>query len=287
MRSATFTAASSRSCKAGAVLATNTSSIVLDTLAAGLADPGRLVGLHFFNPVAQMPLVEVIASSLTHPQSTAAALAFTRSIDKLPLPCRSAPGFLVNRILMPYLHRGDARGAGGHAACAIDRAAEEFGMPMGPIELADTVGLDVCLHVGRILAQSFGRPAPESVARLVEAKKLGRKTGEGLYLWKDGKAVKPPAPDGVVPPDLIDRLMLPMVNEGIAILREQVVADADLVDAGVMFGAGFAPFRGGPLKYARDRGVEQVLARLREFESRYGERFRPDAGWSDFAEKVV
>ena len=265
-----------------AVLATNTSSIVLEKLATGLADPGRLVGLHFFNPVAQMPLVEVIASEGTHAHIQAAALAFTRGIDKLPLPCRSAPGFLVNRVLMPYLSEAMLAARDGVPLAVIDRAAEEFGMPMGPIELADTVGLDVCLHVGRILAQAFGRPGPESVAPLVEARKLGRKSGEGLYVWRDGKAVKPPAASSAVPEDLTDRLMLPMLNEAIAILRERVVADADLIDAGVIFGAGFAPFRGGPLRYARERGVDNVLARLAVLEARYGERFRPDAGWVAF-----
>ena len=175
-----------------AVLATNTSSIVLETLATGLADPGRLVGLHFFNPVAQLPLVEVIASERTHPHIQAAAQAFTRGIDKLPLPCRSAPGFLVNRVLMPYLSEAMLAARDDVPLAVIDRAAEEFGMPMGPIELADTIGLDVCLHVGRILAQAFGRPEPESVAPLVEARKLGRKSGEGLYVWRDGKAVKLP-----------------------------------------------------------------------------------------------
>jgi 3-hydroxyacyl-CoA dehydrogenase/enoyl-CoA hydratase/3-hydroxybutyryl-CoA epimerase len=265
-----------------AVLATNTSSIVLEKLATGLADPGRLVGLHFFNPVAQMPLVEVIASEGTHAHIQAAALAFTRGIDKLPLPCRSAPGFLVNRVLMPYLSEAMLAARDGVPLAVIDRAAEEFGMPMGPIELADTVGLDVCLHVGRILAQAFGRPGPESVAPLVEARKLGRKSGEGLYVWRDGKAVKPPAASSAVPEDLTDRLMLPMLNEAIAILRERVVADADLIDAGVIFGAGFAPFRGGPLRYARERGADNVLARLAVLEARYGERFRPDAGWVAF-----
>ena len=265
-----------------AVLATNTSSIVLETLATELADPGRLVGLHFFNPVAQLPLVEVIASERTHPHIQAAALAFTRGIDKLPLPCRSAPGFLVNRVLMPYLSEAMLAARDDVPLAVIDRAAEEFGMPMGPIELADTIGLDVCLHVGRILAQAFGRPEPESVAPLVEARKLGRKSGEGLYVWRDGKAVKPPAAASAVPDDLTDRLMLPMLNEAIAILRERVVGDADLIDAGVVFGAGFAPFRGGPLRYARERGVDNVLARLAALEARYGERFRPDAGWVAF-----
>ncbi len=264
-----------------AILATNTSSIMLEELAAGLVDPGRLVGLHFFNPVAQMPLVEVIESTQTRPEARAAALAFARAVDKLPLPCRSAPGFLVNRILMPYLTEAMLAAQEGLPLAVIDAVATDFGMPMGPIELADTVGLDVCLHVGRILAQAFGRPAPEAVAELVAAGQLGRKSGSGLYAWRDGKAVKPAA-TGEAPADLEDRLMLPMVNEAIAILREGVVADADLVDAGVIFGSGFAPFRGGPLRYARERGAEVVHARLRELEARHGVRFRPDQGWQAF-----
>ena len=268
--------------KPGAILASNTSSIMLEDLAEGLADPGRLVGLHFFNPVVQMPLVEVIESAQTRPEARAAALAFTRSIDKLPLPCRSAPGFLVNRILMPYLTEAMLAAQEGVPLAIIDRVATDFGMPMGPIELADTVGLDVCLHVGRILAAAFGRPAPEAVAELVQAGKLGRKSGSGLYEWRDGKAVKPAA-TGSAPADLEDRLMLPMVNEAIAILREGVVADADLVDAGVIFGSGFAPFRGGPLQYAKSRGNAAVLERLRELEARHGARFRPDRGWDTFA----
>ena len=268
--------------KSGAILASNTSSIMLEDLAGGLADPGRLVGLHFFNPVAQMPLVEVIESARTRPEARAAALAFTRAVDKLPLPCRSAPGFLVNRILMPYLTEAMLAAQEGVPFAVIDRVAVDFGMPMGPIELADTVGLDVCLHVGRILASAFGRPAPEAAAELVQAGKLGRKSGSGLYEWRDGKAVKPAA-TGTAPEDLEDRLMLPRVNEAIAILREGVVADADLVDAGVIFGSGFAPFRGGPLQYARSRGPAVVLERLRELESRQGARFRPDPGWDAFA----
>jgi 3-hydroxyacyl-CoA dehydrogenase/enoyl-CoA hydratase/3-hydroxybutyryl-CoA epimerase len=241
----------------GAILATNTSSLMLEPLAAALAAPGRLVGLHFFNPVAQMPLVEVIESTLTDPATRAAALAFTRAIDKLPLPCRSAPGFLVNRV--------------------------QFGMPMGPIELADIVGLDVCLHVGRILSAAFGGAAPDAVAPLVAAGKLGRKTGEGLYVWRDGKAVKPAVdPAYRAPDDLQDRLLLPLVNEAMAVLREGVVADADLIDAGVIFGSGFAPFRGGPLRYARERGVAETVSSLRGLAARHGDRFLPDAGWSGF-----
>jgi 3-hydroxyacyl-CoA dehydrogenase/enoyl-CoA hydratase/3-hydroxybutyryl-CoA epimerase len=270
-----------------ALLATNTSSIVLEHLGSVLRDPGRLVGLHFFNPVALMPLVEVVHSRITRSEVRSAALAFTRALDKLPLPCASAPGFLVNRVLMPYLTEAMLVADEGIALATIDRAAEHFGMPMGPIELADTVGLDVCLHVGRILAAAFGRRAPTTIEALVAAGKLGRKSGEGLYVWRDGKAIKPPHADPTVPAELQDRLLLPLVNEAVAILREGVVDDEDLIDAGVIFGSGFAPFRGGPLRYARERGLAQVRQRLGELEQRYGSRFRPDDGWFAMREKTV
>jgi len=269
--------------KPEAVLATNTSSIALESLGDALSDPSRLVGLHFFNPVAQMPLVEVVESSQTSPAARAAALAFARGVDKLPLPCRSAPGFLVNRVLMPYLTEAMHAAEQGIALALIDQRAVEFGMPIGPIELADTVGLDVCLHVGRILAEASGRPAPEALVPLVEAGTLGRKSGRGLYDWQAGKAVKPAPGAADAPDDLADRLLLPMVNEAVAVLREGVVADEDLVDAGVIFGSGFAPFRGGPLRYARERGCGEVVARLQELEAVHGPRFRPDPGWEQFA----
>ncbi|MGB7738679.1 MAG: 3-hydroxyacyl-CoA dehydrogenase NAD-binding domain-containing protein [Steroidobacteraceae bacterium] len=269
--------------KPGALLATNTSSLMLEPLSEQLAVPGRLVGLHFFNPVAQMPLVEVVESAATEPQARAAALAFTRAIDKLPLPCRSAPGFLVNRVLMPYMTEAMLAAGAGVPLATIDEVAMQFGMPMGPIELADVVGLDVCLHVGRILSAACGGPAPDAVAPLVAAGKLGKKTGQGLYEWRDGKAVKPPVDPSVhAPDDLEDRLMLAMVNEAMAVLREGVVADGDLIDAGVIFGSGFAPFRGGPLRYARERGVGDVVARLEALAAKHGARFRPDPGWADF-----
>jgi 3-hydroxyacyl-CoA dehydrogenase/enoyl-CoA hydratase/3-hydroxybutyryl-CoA epimerase len=271
--------------KSHAILATNTSSLMLELLSERLARPGRLVGLHFFNPVAQMPLVEVVEAAGTDAAARAAALAFVRAIDKRPLPCRSAPGFLVNRVLMPYMTEAMLAAQEGVPLAAIDAAAVRFGMAMGPIELADTVGLDVCLHVGRILSTAFGGPAPDAVASLVAAGHLGRKSGRGLYEWRDGKPVKPPAADtsSSVPDDLEDRIVLPLLNEAVAVLREGVVADADLVDAGVIFGSGFAPFRGGPLQYARERGVDAIVARLRELERRHGERFRPDPGWAEFA----
>ena len=267
--------------KPSAILATNTSSLLLEPLTEKLARPERLVGLHFFNPVPQMLLIEIVQSARTDPAVMQGAISFTRKLDKLPVPCRSAPGFVVNRVLMPYLHEAMFAAQEGVPLAVIDRAAVDFGMPMGPIELADVVGLDVATHVGEIIAAELGRTAPDltRLRELVAAKKLGRKSGEGFYVWKDGKPVKPPA-EAAPPPDLIDRLILILVNECVTCLRERVVEEVDLVDAAVIFGTGFAPFRGGPLTYARNRGIDDVVARLKELAARHGPRFTPDAGWA-------
>ncbi|HNR23019.1 MAG TPA: 3-hydroxyacyl-CoA dehydrogenase NAD-binding domain-containing protein [Steroidobacteraceae bacterium] len=267
--------------KPGALLATNTSSIKLEQLAEPLADPGRLVGLHFFNPVAQMPLVEIVSSDVTHPEVANLALAFARRIDKLPLPCRSAPGFVVNRVLTPYLQEAMLALEEGVPAALIDKAAVDFGMPMGPIELADIVGLDVSEHVGMIIAQELGRTPPPlpTLERHLAAKEFGRKSGRGFYEWRDGKAVKPDPGAATAPADLTDRMLLALVNECVAVLREGTVDDADLLDAGVIFGTGFAPFRGGPLAYARKRGHGEIVNRLQAFAAQYGARFTPDAHW--------
>ena len=189
---------------------------MLEQLNTDLKDRGRLVGLHFFNPVAKMPLVEIIASEQTPPEIAQAGASFTRKLDKLPLPCRSAPGFVVNRVLMPYLNEAMFLAEEGVALRHIDAAAVDFGMPMGPIELADTVGLDVCLHVGKILAQAFHRKAPTHLEELVAAKHLGRKSGRGFYEWRDGKPIKPAAEGRSPPSDMADRLILPMLNESVA-----------------------------------------------------------------------
>ncbi|HUX73893.1 MAG TPA: 3-hydroxyacyl-CoA dehydrogenase NAD-binding domain-containing protein [Steroidobacteraceae bacterium] len=266
--------------KADAIFATNTSSITLEVLCAELRDPGRLVGIHFFNPVAQMQLVEIVRGTSSRAEIVDRALAFTRRIDKLPLPCRSAPGFVVNRILVPYINEAMFAYEDGVPAEAIDAAGKQFGMPMGPIELADVIGLDVALHVGRVLADAFQRRVPEVLTRLVEEKKFGRKSGQGFYSWRAGKPLRPAGPPPVIAPDLTDRLILPMVNEAVATWRERVIEDADLLDAAAVFATGFAPFRGGPLQYARERGVAEVQRRLGELAQRYGERFLPDAGWS-------
>ena len=265
--------------RADAVLATNTSSIMLEILQRGLASPQRFLGLHFFNPVPKMPLVEVIHTDVTDPAMLQRALAFTRQIDKLPLPCRSAPGFVVNRVLMPYLTQALRAVEEGVPLEAIDAAAERFGMPMGPIELADVVGLDVIVSVGNVLnAQAMVAP-PKSLTVLIDQKKLGTKSGAGFYQWENGKPIKALVRSDSIPADLEDRLILALVNEAVAVFREGLVEDADLVDAGVIFGAGFAPFRGGPIHYARERGVSGIVARLRELAASHGPALEPDAGW--------
>ncbi len=264
--------------KPGAILASNTSSIVLESLADELQDPGRFVGLHFFNPVARMPLIEIIQSTSTRPEVMQAAIAFARQLDKLPVPCRSAPGFVVNRILMPYLNEAMRAADEDTPLALIDKVATNFGMPMGPIELADVVGLDVGLHVGTILATTYSRPQAKCIQVLVDQKKLGKKSGAGFYVWQEGKPIKPTVA-GSAPADLEDRLILAMVNESMAVLREKVVEDADLLDAAVIFGTGFAPFRGGPLHYAQTLGSAVIVNKLETLASRYGTHFKPDSGW--------
>jgi 3-hydroxyacyl-CoA dehydrogenase/enoyl-CoA hydratase/3-hydroxybutyryl-CoA epimerase len=235
--------------KPAALLATNTSSIPLEQIAAPMRDPGRLIGLHFFNPVARMMLVEIVVGASTRPELIPSAAAFTRQIDKLPLPVKSAPGFLVNRILAPYLMEAMRCVDEGMTPETVDEAALAFGMPVGPIELADTIGLDICMAVGKMLGRDT--VPPERLSELIAAGNLGRKTKRGFYDWSGGKAAK--SAPGVVPPGLSDRLIRPLVSEAEGALAEGIVADADLVDAGAIFGTGFAPFRGGPLHYAATR----------------------------------
>ena len=269
----------------GALLATNTSSIPLETLGQSLASPERLVGLHFFNPVAKMQLVEIISTASTAPDSVAKAAAFTRAIDRLPLPVRSSPGFLVNRILTPYMLEAVCLFAEGVSMDAIDKAATNFGMPMGPIELADTVGLDICLSVGEVLGAELGMEVPDLLRRKVAAGDLGRKTGRGFYEYHKGKrrsAAAEQDDDATSAADIQDRLVLKIVNESVACLREEVVADADLLDAGMIFGTGFAPFRGGPMHHLERVGANELNARLLNLEQRYGSRFAADAGWQKF-----
>jgi 3-hydroxyacyl-CoA dehydrogenase/enoyl-CoA hydratase/3-hydroxybutyryl-CoA epimerase len=234
-----------------AVLATNTSSLRLADIATALQEPSRLVGIHFFNPVPQLQLVEVVSSDETSPVIARKAAGFVRRIDKLPLPVKDSPGFLVNRVLGPYMQAAFRLIDEGVRPETVDAAMERFGMPMGPAELADTVGLDICLAAGKSLASASGREAdvPRILSSKVAAGQLGRKTGQGIYRWQNGKPVKG-RPDAFGP-ELIDRLIDPYLAEAKRALEEGIVADAELVDAGLIFGTGFAPFRGGPLHYLR------------------------------------
>jgi 3-hydroxyacyl-CoA dehydrogenase/enoyl-CoA hydratase/3-hydroxybutyryl-CoA epimerase len=262
--------------KPDALLATNTSSIPLEDLNRSLSRPERLVGLHFFNPVAKMQLVEIVASAATGKDEINRAKAFTRQIDRLPLPVRSTPGFLVNRVLMPYLLEAVSMIEEGVSPAAIDRAAVDFGMPMGPILLADTVGLDICLHVAEIISKGLHITIPDRLRQLVKEGRLGKKSGQGFYKYKKGKQVAPgKSSSRVSAEDLRDRLILRMVNEAVCCLNEGVVDDADLIDAGIIFGTGFAPFRGGPLNYRRTEGIYNLRSRMEELEEHYGKRFHP------------
>ncbi|TAK49700.1 MAG: fatty-acid oxidation protein subunit alpha [Xanthobacteraceae bacterium] len=268
--------------KAGAILATNTSSIPLEELRTALSRPERLVGLHFFNPVSRMMLVEVVGHDGADAAVLDAARAFAGRIERLPVPVKSAPGFLVNRALTPYLLEAMMMLDEKVDMGTIDAAAERFGMPMGPIELADQVGLDICLAVADELRAKLGAdvlPAtPDWLRQKVAAGELGKKTGKGFYVWKNGKAEKPELKTQPTP-DMADRLILPMANVCVACLRQGIVGSADIVDGAMIFGTGFAPFRGGPLHYARARGVDEVVATLERLAARHGARFAPDAGW--------
>jgi 3-hydroxyacyl-CoA dehydrogenase/enoyl-CoA hydratase/3-hydroxybutyryl-CoA epimerase len=266
--------------KPGALLATNTSSIPLAELRDGLADPSRFAGLHYFNPVALMPLVEIVRHDALADDTERRLAAFCRAIDKLPVPVAGSPGFLVNRVLFPYMLEAATAHAEGIPAPVIDKAALRFGMPMGPIELLDTVGLDVAAGVGGELAPFLGLPIPDALAGPPAEGRRGKKDGQGYYRWENGKAVRPDVPkDYRAPDDLEDRLILPLLNESVACLHDGVVEDADLLDAGVIFGTGFAPFRGGPIQHIRDAGADALLERLRALQARHGDRFAPRPGW--------
>lgn len=270
--------------KADALLATNTSSLKIESIATTLSNPQRLIGLHFFNPVAKMPLVEIVKQTDTSQQDIDKAAKFVTQIGRLPLPVKSSPGFLVNRILVPYLFEALLIYREGVDAASIDKAAETFGMPMGPIELADNVGLDVCAHIlatmGDVL-QGESVTVPELQTR-IEAGKLGRKTGEGFYTFTQGKAQKEVAKRSEAEQAKIaERLMMSYLNACAWCLRHHIVEDADLLDAGCVFGTGFAPFRGGPMQYAKTLGKETVIKNLKELERQYGARFAPDSYWEN------
>jgi len=261
-----------------AILATNTSSIPLQELANALEQPKRLIGLHFFNPVDKMQLVEVVSSEQSDPEMVKKGAAFVRAIKRLPLPVTSSPGFLVNRILLPYLLEAVTMVNEGITPAVIDRVATEFGMPMGPIRLADTVGLDICLSVATILSRHYAVEVPEKLRELVAAGHLGRKSGQGFYNYT-GITDSKNAADSSVPKEIESRMILCLLNEAVACWREEVVNNSAALDAGVIFGTGFAPFRGGPMHYISAQGASAVLAGLNELAAKHGSRFAPDEGW--------
>lgn len=265
--------------KADALLTTNTSSIPLVELRDHIQRPAQFAGLHYFNPVAQMPLVEIIHHDGMAPETEKRLAAFCKALGKFPVPVAGTPGFLVNRVLFPYMLEAATAYAEGIPGPVIDKAAVKFGMPMGPIELLDTVGLDVAAGVGKELAPFLGLQIPAALAT-VEQGKRGKKDGQGIYKWENGRAVKPEvAKDYQAPSDLEDRLILPLLNEAVACLHDGVVADADLLDAGVIFGTGFAPFRGGPIQHIRATGADALVEKLKTLQARHGDRFAPRQGW--------
>jgi 3-hydroxyacyl-CoA dehydrogenase/enoyl-CoA hydratase/3-hydroxybutyryl-CoA epimerase len=268
------------------LLATNTSALSITKLGAAVRRPDRVIGIHFFNPVHRMPLVEVITGEKTSPETAATAVRFVQKIGKMPVLVRDSPGFLVNRILLPYLVEAGDLFAQGASIGEVDAAMLDFGMPMGPLQLIDEVGLDVAEDVAATLAASFPdhMHVPAVVGRMLAAKLLGKKSGRGFYIHEKGKVVPNPGaakyrdPAATAALDRVTmqwRMALLMVNEAARCIEEKVVAEPADVDFGMIMGAGFAPFRGGPLRYADTLGPAAVTAALRDEAARSGAHFTP------------
>jgi len=278
-----------------AILATNTSSLSVDALAEGLQHPERLCGFHFFNPVHRMPLVEVVRGRRTSDVALVTAVALARRIGKTPVVVVDSPGFVVNRILMPYLREAMHLLEDGYSVRDIDGSMKRFGMPMGPFEVLDEVGIDVALKVAGVLSRAFpDRMTPSPVLeRLHQAGRLGKKSGLGFYRHQGGSRTPDPRIRAIVglerertaqnPEALSERMVLAMINEAARCLDERVVDDAGSIDLAMVFGAGFPPFRGGPLRYADSLGVGRVGARLTALRAERGERFKPAALLSNLA----
>ena len=237
--------------KPNVVLATNTSAIPLEDIATVLADPSRLIGLHFFNPVPVLPLIEVIWSAHSNQDIVTRGMRFAGQIGKMPIRCKSSPGFLVNRALLPYMFGAMEAVASGESPEKIDQALVDFGMPMGPIELSDQVGLDVCLDVGIVLGMGPG--AEKLLKSKCREQTLGRKTGSGFYEWSENRAVRSrESLEPKVSNKMARRMLAPMVDECRKAVQEGVVDSADDADAGMIFGTGFPGFRGGPINWASE-----------------------------------
>ncbi len=264
--------------KPDAVLATNTSTIPLAEIAKGMQQPDRLVGIHFFNPVAKMPLVEIVYAK-TKPEVIALAHSFVLAIGKLPIQVKSSPGFLVNRILLPYMLEAVTMLEEGVKKESIDKAAEEFGLAVGPIELMDFVGLDICQAALNKVAEKFAIITPAILTEKVAENKLGLKTQEGFYKYKNGKPIKGNSQFSVESfEDIMDRLVYRLIKEAALVMQEEIVGKLAELDAASIFGFGFAPFRGGIANYVKDKGVDKIIARMQELEVRYGEGFAVEEG---------
>lgn len=271
------------------ILATNTSALSIDAIADGLADPGRVVGIHYFNPVHRMQLVEIVRGPRTSAAALDTALTYVKAIGKLPVLVKDSPGFLVNRILLPYMVEAVRLFAEGVEPERLDRVMLDFGMPMGPARLCDEVGLDVAQHVAVDLQNRLAKPVPinDTLARMIAKGWLGKKSGTGFYVFPSEKGAKEkPNPAlaefqtaglGAKQDDatLLDRMVLVMINEAARVLEEGVVAAPEDVDFGMIFGTGWAPFRGGPLRYADTRGVADVVARLQKLQTEVAPHFAP------------
>ena len=288
-----------------AILASNTSSIPIADLAAGSRRPERFIGMHFFNPVDRMPLVEVITHRRTDKGVTAASVAFAKRLGKTPIVVKDAPGFLVNRLLMPYLGEALLMFEEGVHVESADEEVRSFGMPVGPFELLDRIGLDVAHHVSKVLLSAFGErfPAPRALERLTAAGRLGTKGGAGFYRYapdggrrrsdpeaaliaeagrvRRGKA-PPGRPAGRLSP-VQERLILPMLNEAAVALGEGIVRSPADVDLAMVMGTGFPPFRGGPLRFADSLGAANLVERLDILAERHGRRFAAATHLRDLA----
>jgi 3-hydroxyacyl-CoA dehydrogenase/enoyl-CoA hydratase/3-hydroxybutyryl-CoA epimerase len=280
----------------GAILATNTSSLSIDSIAQSMPNPGRLVGMHFFNPVDKMPLVEVVVGERTSPEAVSTATAFARRIGKTPVVVKNGPGFLVNRLLAFSLAEAMWLLDEGHTIADLDRAATAWGMPMGPIALTDEVGIDVAVKVARVLEEAIPNRLryPQWMDRLPEDGRLGAKVQRGFYSYRNGRRTEPdravysllelrPTAVNPDPSRIVDRLLLPMVNEAARCLDERIVSDAGQLDLAMILGTGFPPFRGGLCRWADEQGVADLQIGMERWAAKLGDRFRPSAAF----ERVV
>jgi 3-hydroxyacyl-CoA dehydrogenase/enoyl-CoA hydratase/3-hydroxybutyryl-CoA epimerase len=245
--------------KPNAILATNTSSIRLEEISSELISPKRLIGIHFFNPVRQMPLVEVVKTAIVDEKVECATYDFVNKIGKLPLPVKSSPGFLVNAVLGPYLQNSMRSIDGGYSPEQVDQAMKSWGMPMGPLELLDVVGLDVMVAAGKAMLKDGD--TPQCLEELYKNNHLGKKTNKGFYDWNKGKKIKQKSKplNSIESFQLAENLIAPLIKQTEQLVKSGVVKDRELADAGVIFGTGFAPFRGGPLNYQSKKNKEKNL----------------------------